>query len=124
MSLNLPDLKIEAENVVVGRILLSIHKALDEQFPHSMNKDAKFIKTVFSDEEENTVADRYRGGAPTDLPAASPANTANQVGASMPPSDLSAVKGPAKKSKDWLAVFAIVVFVLAMVMVGYVIVFL
>lgn len=128
MSLNLPDLKVEEENVVVGRILLAIHKSLDQDFPHSVSKDARFIKTVFSEDEEKTVADRYQGSAPADLPVdpsavsvAKDTAPAPLLGSSIAPSDIDPTP---KTNKDWLAVTAVVFFAVAAVFVGYIILFL
>jgi hypothetical protein len=47
------------ESVLVSRVLVSVHKAVDENFPGALQTSRQFTKTVFSDNPgESTAIDR------------------------------------------------------------------
>jgi len=47
------------ESVLVSRVLVSLHKAVDEHFPGTLQANRQFTKTVFSDAAgESTAIDR------------------------------------------------------------------
>jgi hypothetical protein len=43
------------ERVIVNRILVHVHKAIDLQFPQAKPASFQFTKTVFSDDDEHTA---------------------------------------------------------------------
>jgi len=53
------------ENQVVSKVLVHLHKAIDQHFPDTENLQKRFSKTVFSGEGESTAIDRR----PTEEPA-------------------------------------------------------
>ena len=63
MSVSIAKIKSEEKSAVVSRILLTVHKALDQQFPNIKVKDKRFTRTVFSENEATLV-----GRVPTESP--------------------------------------------------------
>ena len=43
------------DSVIIPRVLVLVHKAIDENFPNAQPASRKFAKTVFSDADEPTV---------------------------------------------------------------------
>ena len=43
------------DSVIIPRVLVLVHKAIDENFPNAKPTSRKFSKTVFSDADEPTV---------------------------------------------------------------------
>ena len=52
------------EAAIVSRVLISVHKAIDDHFPDAIKASRQFTKTVFSDTAESTAADRVPGVPP------------------------------------------------------------
>lgn len=52
----LSDLPISSEQEIIDRVLLTVHKAIDDHFPTvSQPKSRQFTKTVFGDQGEHTA---------------------------------------------------------------------
>ncbi len=49
------------ESIVVPRILIRVHKAIDENFPAAVAPPRQFSKTIFSEEEEETAIQHSSG---------------------------------------------------------------
>ena len=64
------------EEAVVSRILVQIHKAVDEHFPSARQANRQFTKTVFSEDTESTALNRM--GFPAGTPAGADDDTAEK----------------------------------------------
>jgi hypothetical protein len=81
------------EGAIVSRVLIAVHKAIDEQFPGAIKASRQFTKTVFSDTSESTAADRIPG-VPPPPPAAVGKNQQGQnTGIAMPGTASPALAG-------------------------------
>lgn len=89
------------ESVLVSRVLVAVHKAVDENFPGALQTSRQFTKTVFSDSPgESTAIDRV-------VPLPPPSNPGEPLGKresseSGEPGRHMEVPGSPAKHQNWV----------------------
>ena len=106
------------EDAVTARILVMVHRAVDQHFPHTTQPSRQFTKTVFSDDQE-TTAIRSISSTPEPETPLTPVVDPTVSAPRRTPSEVEEYELP-NLERDWYSVGATILLIVGLGALAYV----